>query len=90
VGYQIHPYIHYIGTLNSEKSDELLFEPSSLHKYSGGMREMKLQYYHNENEVYSYIYIYVEMKLQYYHSESKVYIYIFTGVFVYIYIYIYI
>jgi hypothetical protein len=35
---------------DSKKASELLFEPSSLHKYSSGMREMKLEYFFGENE----------------------------------------
>jgi hypothetical protein len=35
---------------DSKKASELLFEPSSLHKYSTGMREMKLEYFFGENE----------------------------------------
>lgn len=35
---------------DSKKTSELLFEPSSLHKYSSGMREMKLEYFFGENE----------------------------------------
>lgn len=35
---------------DSKKTSELLFEPSSLHKYSCGMREMKLELFFGENE----------------------------------------
>lgn len=35
---------------DSKKTSELLFEPSSLHKYSSGMREMKLELFFGENE----------------------------------------
>ena len=33
-----------------QKSSGILFEPSSLHKYSSGMREMKLEYFFESNE----------------------------------------
>ena len=35
---------------DSKKTSELLFEPSTLHRYSTGMREMKLEYFFGENE----------------------------------------
>lgn len=35
---------------DSKKASELLFEPSTLHRYSTGMREMKLEYFFGENE----------------------------------------
>ena len=34
----------------TKTNEGLLFEPSSLHKYSTGMREMKLEYFFSENE----------------------------------------
>ena len=35
---------------DNKKTSELLFEPSTLHRYSTGMREMKLEYFFGENE----------------------------------------